>query len=167
MLRHAKSSWDHDGLTDHERPLSKRGTKACGLIGTYLVKNGLQPDQVLSSDSVRTRATFALVASEFKDAQIAASFHSELYLADPGTILEFVRAAHRGTKTLLLLAHNPGIHALSLALVGRGNRSRLREMAMKFPTAGLAVISFDCDKWNAVRPALGQLEAFVTPRELE
>ena len=27
ILRHAKSSWKDDGLTDHDRPLNKRGKR--------------------------------------------------------------------------------------------------------------------------------------------
>ena len=32
LLRHAKSSWDSPGLTDHQRPLNARGRKAAPRI---------------------------------------------------------------------------------------------------------------------------------------
>jgi hypothetical protein len=32
LMRHAKSSWKHKGLADHERPLSKRGRKDAPLV---------------------------------------------------------------------------------------------------------------------------------------
>lgn len=167
LLRHAKSSWDHPELSDHERPLNKRGTRGAGIIGKYLAKHDLVPEQVMCSDSVRTRATFALVSAELPNSTLKASFHNELYLADPAELLDHIRHAERSTHTLLVIGHNPGLHALSLALVGRGNKKMLREMAMKFPTAALSVISFDLTRWAEIRPAKGELTTFVTPRDLE
>jgi len=167
LLRHAKSGWDDPDLPDFERPLSKRGTKAAGIMGRYIAENGLKPEQVLCSDSVRTRATFALVAAEFDGEPINASFHSKLYLAAPGVLLDHVRMADKDTSTLMIIAHNPGLHALSLALIGGGDRRGLREMAMKFPTAALAVITFKLSSWGKIRPALGSLKAFKTPRDLD
>jgi len=36
LLRHAKSSWDHPGLPDHDRPLAKRGRRATKALRPYL-----------------------------------------------------------------------------------------------------------------------------------
>ena len=38
LLRHAKSSWDHTGLSDSQRPLAKRGIKAAPEIGAALAR---------------------------------------------------------------------------------------------------------------------------------
>jgi len=38
VMRHAKSSWDHSNLDDHERPLSKRGKKNAKKICEFFVK---------------------------------------------------------------------------------------------------------------------------------
>ena len=39
VMRHAKSSWDHSNLDDHERPLSKRGKKNAKKICELFKKN--------------------------------------------------------------------------------------------------------------------------------
>ena len=36
VLRHAKSSWDDESLSDFERPLNERGTKAAPFMGEGL-----------------------------------------------------------------------------------------------------------------------------------
>ena len=36
ILRHAKSSWTHPELNDHDRPLNKRGKRDAPLIGELL-----------------------------------------------------------------------------------------------------------------------------------
>src|SRR5918992_1021254 len=61
LLRHAKSSWADRELDDHERPLATRGIKAAGAMGAFIAREGLRPDLILCSGSVRTRATLALV----------------------------------------------------------------------------------------------------------
>ncbi len=37
---------------------------------------------------------------------------------------------------------------------------------MGFPTAALAVIAFDLQRWSEVKAATGRLEHLVTPRSL-
>ncbi len=167
LLRHAKSGWDDPDLTDFERPLAKRGVKAAGLMGRYITKSDLQPDQTMCSDAVRTRATFALLSRELKQMPPKVSYHSELYLADPSVLLHHIHGADKDTKTLLMVAHNPGLHALSLALISGGDRKGLREMAMKYPTAALSVIRFELSNWADIKPATGTLETFKTPRDLD
>jgi phosphohistidine phosphatase len=54
LLRHAKSSWANRELEDHDRPLAKRGVKAAGAMGAFIAKEGLRPDLILCSGSVRT-----------------------------------------------------------------------------------------------------------------
>ena len=36
LTRHAKSSWDNLNLTDHDRPLNRRGREDAELVAKYL-----------------------------------------------------------------------------------------------------------------------------------
>ena len=47
VMRHAKSSWDHPNLEDHERPLSKRGKKNAKKICEFFVKKKYKFDYIL------------------------------------------------------------------------------------------------------------------------
>lgn len=165
-MRHAKSSWGEPELDDHERPLSKRGAKAAPLIGAYMADKGWRPDIVLCSDSVRTRATLALVLRELRPPSPEISYEDILYLAPPGSLLNRVKRIEAGARCAMLVGHNPGMHALSLALVGEGKRKSLKAMAMKFPTAALAVMTFSTKTWSDIVPAQGVLEDFIVPRDL-
>jgi len=49
ILRHAKSSWKHPDLADHDRPLNKRGKRDAPLIGRLLKKEDLVPESIISS----------------------------------------------------------------------------------------------------------------------
>ena len=43
ILRHAKSSWKHPDLSDHDRPLNKRGKHDAPLMGRLLKREDLVP----------------------------------------------------------------------------------------------------------------------------
>jgi phosphohistidine phosphatase len=57
ILRHAKSSWKDPELTDHDRPLNKRGKCDAPRIGKLLKNEHLVPEAMISSTAKRARAT--------------------------------------------------------------------------------------------------------------
>lgn len=166
LLRHAKSSWDDPELEDFERPLAKRGTRAAHQIGALLADEDLKPDLVLCSGAVRTRATLTLLLPALGQPPPEIVYDDDLYLAAPAVILESIRRAGQARR-LMVIGHNPGLHALALSLVGDGSRRDISALATKLPTAALAVIDFDCADWSEARPAAGRLKRYVTPRTLD
>ncbi len=166
LLRHAKSSWDDPALADHDRPLSKRGTKAAPEIAKYLKREELLPNLVLCSGAVRTRATLALILAEIGRAAPEIRYDDSLYLAAPETILQRVKDVEPRYTHLMVIGHNPGVHALALELTGGGERKAVAALATEFPTAALAVLTFDATRWGDIKTASGRLEHFVTPRRL-
>ena len=49
ILRHAKSSWKHPELTDHDRPLNKRGKRDAPRLGEILRSEHLIPEAILKN----------------------------------------------------------------------------------------------------------------------
>lgn len=166
LLRHAKSSWDDPGLSDHERPLNRRGTRDAPRMGDVLAGEGLLPDLVLCSDAVRARGTLALVLSRLPDARPRVVYAPELYLADPAMLLRRIAQVEAGVQRLLVVGHNPGLHALALGLTGSGSTKALAMLAAKLPTAGLVVIDFEAASWAGVEPGHGRLRLFTAPKLL-
>jgi len=146
LLRHAKSSWDDEGLADHDRPLSGRGRRAADAIGRHLRAEGIEPELVLCSSAARTRETLARIG-------LSGVVERDLYGASADELLARVRDVPPGVDSVLLIGHNPGIHDLALALTG--------EPADSYPTGALATI--ELAGWTA---ASGRMIAFVRPREL-
>ena len=62
ILRHAKSSWKHPELTDHDRPLNKRGKRDAPRMGEILRSEHLIPEAIISSTAARAHATAEAVA---------------------------------------------------------------------------------------------------------
>lgn len=166
LLRHAKSSWDNPSQEDFDRPLNERGLKAAPAAGAALVKLSLKPDLILCSAAARTRQTLKYVlASLAPPVPPATVIDEKLYLAGPVTLLEFLRDIPEGPTSVLVVGHNPGLHALALTLTGGGDPVARAALAVRYPTAALAILKIDRDRWRDLRPSDGKLEAFWTPKK--
>ncbi len=166
LLRHAKSSWDAPMLDDFDRPLAARGHAAAPRIGGFMRAHGLVPDLVFCSAARRARETWALVATEF-DADIDVSFTDELYHGSPIRLLNVLRGAPETAKAVALVGHSPGMENLAARLSGPGSDiAGLNLLRGKFPTAALAVIELNADRWDAVEEGGGRLIRFVRPKDL-
>lgn len=156
LMRHAKSSWDDPSLSDHDRPLNKRGKRASTALGTWLRATRWQPDQALVSDAQRTRETFARLKLPLE-----AEFTSGLYLANTAD-MQLVLEMATG-DTVLMIGHNPGISEFAEVLVKAAPQHRKFH---DFPTGATLVLHFDIDSWDKVDAGEGKVLDFITPREL-
>jgi phosphohistidine phosphatase len=169
VLRHAKSSWDHPGLDDHDRPLAPRGVGTVKVMAEHLRASGVRPALVLCSSARRARETLEGVrpAGEWL-------IEEGLYGADAGALLERLRQVPDEVPSVMLIGHNPGLQALVLRLAdtvaggtrpAEEQRKRLGEVRRKFPTGALATLTFD-SPWRDLHPGGARLTGFVRPRQL-
>jgi phosphohistidine phosphatase len=154
LLRHAKSSWDDPDLADHDRPLNPRGRRAGAWVGQHLRSGGTGFDLVLCSSAVRTIATLSLLEL---DRHVEVRVEPGLYGATAGELLDRLRLVSPSSGSVLLIAHNPGIHELAVVLTGD------HERIGAFPTAALAELSVLAASWADLRPGAASLDALVTP----
>ena len=167
LVRHAKSSWDDPLLADFDRPLAARGRGAAPRIARYMRDKGLIPDLVVCSAARRAQETWELMAPVL-GADVPVDARPELHHASPGRMLDALRGAPDDASTALLIGHSPGIEALALGLCGAGSKQgAFDQMCAKFPTAALAVIGFEAERWSDIGEGQGALKRFVRPRDLD
>lgn len=167
LLRHAKSGWDDPALRDFDRPLNAKGQRAAALVGRKLRTMGLRFDRVVASPAVRVVETIDHAGRGY-GGDLAPEYDRRVYLAAPTTLLDIVHALPDAIATILLVGHNPGLEELVLALVAPGHGDGLRsDVAAKFPTASVAVLTFDVDRWGDVALNRATLTDFVRPRDLD
>lgn len=167
LFRHAKSSWDDPRLSDHDRPLNRRGIKAAPRMGRYITEHDLLPDLILCSTAVRTRETLRLAFEDQADALPDIKFEPGMYEASYATLLKIIQSTGPEVQSLMLIGHNPGMQILAFALSQEDDSDHRQHVARKYPTAGLARLTFDVDEWTSVLPGTGVLHAFVTPKMLD
>ncbi len=167
LLRHAKAGRIAPGLGDFERSLTPRGAKAAPRMGQAMRTLGLSPGLVLCSQARRARETWDLAAPEL-DGAPQVQIRRDLYLAAPMTLLDAVRSAGDAAGSLLLIGHNPGLEWLVGALRGpESDPGAIRNLSEKFPTAGLAVLTFEAMSWRDVEQGKGRLVHFLRPGDLD
>lgn len=163
LLRHAKSSWDDPQLADHDRPLAPRGRRAAKAIAKHLRREDVVPEVVLCSSARRARETLELILPALgKDPSIL--IESELYGTPANELLERLRRLPEATGSAMLIGHNPAIQELALSLVAQGSERAAIEG--KYPTAGLAALSFE-GSWSELDLGAADLVSFVTPKTLD
>jgi phosphohistidine phosphatase len=156
VLRHAKSSWDDPGLSDHDRTLAPRGLKATKLLAEHLREHDIQPALILCSTAVRARETLEGIGLDGDR-----SIEEELYTATAGQWIARLNRVPDGTESVMAIGHNPALQQLVLALAGGDD-----EVERKFPTAALATLSLECS-WSEVQPGCAALTDLVRPRDLD
>ncbi len=165
LARHAKSSWGDMTLSDHDRPLKKRGRRAAALVGAELAALGCIPDVVYCSTAARTRETWSRMEPCF-DGHPRVEFLRDLYLASPRIVLATVAATPRSAQTVMVLGHNPSSHALAAYLSRTGDQSEIDRVRAGFPTGAVAVVGLASDDWKRADEG-GELLHLILPRRLE
>lgn len=168
LLRHAKSSWDHPGLRDHDRPLAPRGERAAPAMGRYFAGSDLRVDRILTSTATRAASTARLFADAF-DGSLSVTARDDLYHADEMDLLSIVLDEASGDRDarLMLVGHNPGMHDLALFLCGDGDPHQVERLERKFPTGALAEFALPgSPSASGLEAGAGRLVRFVRPKDL-
>ena len=140
LLRHAKAEHPEQ-LEDIQRPLSLVGRRQAGAVGASLAAEGLVPDLVLSSSSVRTRQTWELVRATLGAAP-EVQFVEKIYLAGTRELLEVVQGVPDEVRTLLVVGHEPTVSHLASALAGPGSdEATVARVSVGVPTASRCLLT--------------------------
>lgn len=167
LLRHAKSSWDDPVARDFDRPLNGKGQRAALTVGRYMRSEGMTFDHVVASPAARIVETVEQVETGY-GSDLAPAWDRRVYLASASTLLDVIHDLPRETTSVLLIGHNPGLEDLILALIPDRAGDALRDsVEEKFPTAAIAVMTFEVAEWAAVRADSGTLVRFTRPRDLD
>ena len=65
IVRHAKSSWEYQGIKDMDRPLKKRGINDAYLVSSILKEKILKPDAFITSSAIRALSTAVVFCNNF------------------------------------------------------------------------------------------------------
>jgi phosphohistidine phosphatase len=157
LLRHGKSKRGFEYATDFERPLAKRGKRDAARMGAFLVEQDLVPDLILASPAERARDT-AVRCAKAAGCPDALRFERSLYGGGDEVYLSLLWALEETVNRVLFVAHNPDIEIVVESLGHRYAR---------MPTAALARIDADVERWVDLFKAPRRLVWVQYPRELE
>ena len=146
-MRHAKSSWKETGVTDHDRPLNKRGLRDAPRIADAIHDRGWTPDLILVSSSKRTLQTLSGMTNRFEGVQ--SEIRTEIYHATVNDLLLVLEdMAQEGTT--MVLGHNPGSEILVNHLSGEWH---------VMPTAAAVLLVESTGQW--------EIQEVIRPKEIQ
>lgn len=166
LLRHAKAAREAAAGGDAARPLTQRGRRNADAVGAQIAQSKLAPSLILCSSAARALETLDLVLPHLTE-KPKVSLLDTLYLAGPLVLLKRLHAVPRKSAHVMIIGHNPGLHALGLDLIGDGPQDRIAALGRKLPTSGLVMIGFHLAGWDEVVAGTGTLMSFVSPADAE
>ena len=157
LIRHAKSSWNHPGLDDFERPLNKRGRRDAPFMGNLLKEKKFYPDVIIASPAVRAADTSRFISEAISYPPALIRFNESIYEADVTTLSAIIRDMENTLEHLVLVGHNPSISSLA-NLVAPDSVNHM-------PTCAAHWTELDIATWKDFSVDCGRLVYFEYPKK--
>jgi phosphohistidine phosphatase len=158
IVRHGKSDWEYDDVSDIDRSLKERGINDGYEMAERIRKKGLTPDLIITSTATRASHT-ALIFSRVLDMEEeTVVFSRDLYLAGTDDILSVIFGVDDSIDKLMIFGHNPGFTYLA---------NQLSNMQiMNVPTTGMVILNFNVEKWTEISRDKIVSEEFDYPKNI-
>lgn len=158
LIRHAKSSWKDDSLTDIARPLNTRGKKTCRCMAQHIADTGCCFEHIFCSPAVRAQSTIERISASL-NAELQWQTAEQLYTFDSAVLFDWCKTLDERVTDPLIIGHNPALTDFCNAL---GNST-----IKNIPTCGYVQLSLDKDcSWPELRKGSAKLAAFLRPKKL-
>lgn len=157
FVRHAKSSWDHPGVTDFDRPLNARGFADAPMMAGKMRDLGLIGDFILTSGARRALTTAMYFKETFNLPESALVIHNDIYEASAETIFDVVRTAPDEVEFLYVFGHNPAFTWVANSIAG----VRIDNV----PTCGIVHAQTAISSWKDFRPEYAAFIGFHYPSQ--
>ena len=143
IVRHAKSSWQHEGIKDIDRPLKKRGINDAYLISNVLEKKISRPDVFIASCANRALHTATIFSYVFNYPLANLKISKSLYSFSDGYLIKTVKALDDGFDSAIIFSHDHGISDF----VNKFGSIVLDHVS----TCGVIGIKFDTNHWKNIK----------------
>ncbi|CAI8446390.1 MAG: 2,3-bisphosphoglycerate-dependent phosphoglycerate mutase [Polaribacter sejongensis] len=143
IVRHAKSSWEYEGIEDIDRPLKRRGIKDAHLMSKFLSKEIDRPDVFVSSSANRALHTALIFCENFEYPLSNIKIKRQLYSFSDGYLVKTVNALDDGFNSAIIFSHDHGINSF----VNKFGNKPISHVT----TCGVIGIQFDDKHWKNIK----------------
>jgi phosphohistidine phosphatase len=165
LIRHAKSDWGNESLTDIDRPLNARGYNDAHKMSLLLkatgdpsAGSGQFPDVIFTSNAIRALSTAVIFARNLEVNAKNIRIKERIYESTPAQLFRILHKINDRCNIVFLVCHNPGITAAVNLLC--------LSTIENIPTTGIACIDLSIDKWEDLAAGTGKLRSLMLPRSL-
>lgn len=156
LVRHAKSDWSSDGLSDFDRPLNERGKRDAPMMAARLLEKKIPVDLFVASPAKRAAKTARFFAEAYGKTKADILFRDELYLPASAVFYKVIEHLNDHYTHVALFSHNNGITDFANEL----SNARIDNI----PTCGIFAVNIHCDHWKDFREAKKDFWFFDSPK---
>jgi len=160
IVRHAKSSWEYEGIADIDRPLKERGIKDSHLLSKALTNKVERPDIFVSSSANRALHTGMIFAENFNYPLANLLIKKSLYSFSDGYLVKTIMALDDAFDSAIIFSHDHGINTF----VNKYGSKNIPHV----PTCGVIGIRFNTEHWKSINKdktiKKGKTILFETPK---
>jgi len=157
LVRHGKSSWGYENVSDMDRPLKNRGIRDAYEMSSRLINRGVLPDLMISSPAIRALHSCVIFASELKYPFNRIRIEEILYFSEESMIMNFIREISDAVSTMLVFGHNPIISNIANMF--------FKNQVEYIPTTGIAKFIFKTNSWSKISKQNLIEEWYDTPKK--
>jgi phosphohistidine phosphatase len=142
IVRHAKSSWDYDNISDIDRPLKLKGIqRAYEMARRIKIRNAL-PELIITSPANRAIHTAIIFARVFEFPLSKIIIEENLYAAEEEFIVNLIKKTDNSISSLMIFGHNPEFTNFANIFV--------KNTIENLSTSGIVSLVFDIEKWKEI-----------------
>jgi len=159
VVRHAKSSWDFDGIADIDRTLKSKGIRNAYEISRKIKLNQQSPQLIISSPAIRALHTAVIFARVLEFPLKNLEVNNLLYESSADKIIEFIRKSPEDITSIMIFGHNPDLTDLV--------NHFLKQPLADIPTSGTVTLKFKTTSWKEISHETRDAEFLYFPSKEE
>lgn len=142
IVRHGKSSWDIENISDIDRTLKERGIHDGYKMAERILKQDKNPDKIISSPAVRALHSATIFARVFDYPYHEIQINEKIYHAGTNQMLTIIKDIPKEIDSLMVFGHNPTFTDLANYFIGNEIEN--------VPTTGIVDILFEINSWSDI-----------------
>lgn len=142
IVRHAKSTWDYEDISDIDRPLKLSGIRSAYEMARRLKINRYVPEYLISSPANRALHTASIFLNVFEIPYDRFRIEPILYSEGSNDILDYIKSLPSNMKRVMIFGHNPDFSELV--------RQFAKQPILELPTCGIMIFKFESKDWNSI-----------------
>jgi phosphohistidine phosphatase len=157
LIRHAKASNSEFGMSDFQRPLSKKGKSDVIYMAKRLKNFEILPDLVISSPAKRAKTTAEVIAETINYQKSKIMYLESLYDSSYQAYRYLLDSLDDSLNSIFMVAHNPTITEVGETLSGA--------ILTNMPTCSIVCIEFDVQSFKDIKENSGKILFFDYPKK--
>ena len=156
IVRHGKSTWDIEGISDIDRPLKERGINDGYKMAERLLVEDKIPEMIISSPAVRALHSATIFARTFNFPYSDITINEGIYHAGTNMMLSIIQQTDDNIKSLMVFCFFPTFTDLSNIFVNN--------KIANVPTTGIVGLKFETNTWKGLEKLMPKDWFFDFPK---